>query len=313
MFFATDIHGSDRCFKKWVNAAQAYKATVLILGGDITGKALVPVITSSGAWRASLDGEEIFARGPDEQMALEMRIRSTGRYEVLMSADELRELESSDRVFEARFRQAMRESVTRWVELADERLAGLGTSCFVILGNDDTPELAELIRQSDVLTYAEDGLCELPGGYELLSFGYSTPTPWHTPRELSEEDMAAQLNSLARQLKHPERSVFNVHCPPKGTHLDQAPQLDDQLRPVANLGGQQFISVGSSAVREAIERYRPILGLHGHVHESSAAEKIGDTLCINPGSEYFLGNLRGAIVELGHDQEGLLRWQMTQG
>jgi Icc-related predicted phosphoesterase len=70
--------------------------------------------------------------------------------------------------------------------------------------------------------------------------------------------------------------------------------------------------VGSTAVREAIERQRPLLGLHGHVHESAGVEKIGRTVCINPGSDYGDGILRGAIVELDRDR-GVRNWQLTQG
>ena len=57
-------------------------------------------------------------------------------------------------------------------------------------------------------------------------------------------------------------------------------------------------SVGSIAVRAAIEKYQPLLGLHGHIHESRSAQKIGRTLCINPGSEYGEGVLRGILLEL---------------
>jgi Icc-related predicted phosphoesterase len=107
-------------------------------------------------------------------------------------------------------------------------------------------------------------------------------------------------------------AVFNVHCPPSDTHLDQAPLLDDDLRPVVDASGIRTTSVGSTSVREAIERHQPVLGLHGHVHESPGASKLGASLCLNPGSEYGDGILRGAIVDLetGH---GLRSWQMIQG
>ena len=71
-------------------------------------------------------------------------------------------------------------------------------------------------------------------------------------------------------------------------------------------------SVGSTAVRAAIERYQPMLGLHGHVHESPGTEKLGGTLCINPGSDYGDGVLRGAIVDL-EAERGVARWQLVQG
>jgi Icc-related predicted phosphoesterase len=162
------------------------------------------------------------------------------------------------------------------------------------------------------VTYAEDGVYELPGGFELASIGYSTPTPWATPRELSEEDLGARIDALLRRVREPEQAVFNFHCPPRDTHLDQAPMLDDELRPMVDASGVRITSVGSSAVRRAIEDARPLLGLHGHVHESPAGQKLGPAMCINPGSDYGDGILRGAIVDLDRD-DGVRRWQIVQG
>jgi uncharacterized protein len=52
-------------------------------------------------------------------------------------------------------------------------------------------------------------------------------------------------------------------------------------------------------VREFIEERQPLIGLHGHMHESKAATYLGSTLCLNPGSEYTLGTLCGALVVIG--------------
>jgi hypothetical protein len=72
-----------------------------------------------------------------------------------------------------------------------------------------------------------------------------------------------------------------------------------------------MISVGSKAVRAAIEKYQPLVGLHGHIHESRSAQKIGRTTCINPGSEYGEGILRGCLVTFA---EGVIEgFQMTSG
>ena len=181
----------------------------------------------------------------------------------------------------------------------------------MILGNDDFPEVAELFASSKQLVYAEEVICELPGDWELMSFGYSTPTPWDTPRELSEEDIDNRLEALVRQLRDPSHAVFNIHCPPRDTHLDQAPKLDSELRMVPSAGGVELASVGSTAVRSIIERYHPPLALHGHVHDSAAAQKLGATLCINPGSTYGEGVVRGAFIELSTSGE-VQRWQMVE-
>ena len=180
----------------------------------------------------------------------------------------------------------MQDSLRRWIEVAEERLPATGTPAFFMLGNDDEEDMLDGIGRSDALQYGENRVCELPGGYEMISFGYSTPTPWHTPRELSEERMAEEIERLAGKLTDRRRAIYNLHCPPRDTHLDQAAILDEQLRPKQGAAGTMMGSVGSSAVRRAIERDEPLLGLHGHVHECSAVHRLGGTLCVNAGSEY---------------------------
>ncbi len=313
IFFATDIHGSEQCFRKWLNAARVYEAQVLILGGDITGKIIVPLVTrGDGVWRGEIYESQIEATTGDELKALQKRIRTMGRYDVLLTVDEKEQLDRNPRGLDTLFHQAMRESLGRWVALAEERLGGSGIPCYMMLGNDDYDDLADALRGSDTIIYAEDGIYELPGGFELASLGFSTPTPWNTPRELSEEVMTSRIDALVTQLHHPERAVFNFHCPPHATHLDQAPKLDAALRPVVDASGLVTGPVGSTAVREAIERVGPAVGVHGHVHESPAAQKLGRALCINPGSEYSDGILRGAIVDLD-PHKGVRRWQFVQG
>lgn len=313
LFFATDVHGSEQCFRKWVNAAQVYEVSALILGGDVTGKVVVPLVANGdGVWRGELHGEPVAARGEEELAQLRKRIRTMGRYDVVLTAQEKGELDADPARVDTVFHDAMRESLERWVALAEERLGPTGIACYMMLGNDDFDELAQTLRGSDVVTYAEDGVFDLPGGFELASIGHSTPTPWHTPRECSEEELGTRIDALLRRLREPERAVFNFHCPPRDTHLDQAPLLDDQLRPVVDASGVRIGSVGSAAVRHAIEAAGPLLGLHGHVHESPAGQKIADTMCINPGSDYGDGILRGAIVDLDRDS-GVRRWQIIQG
>jgi uncharacterized protein len=310
VFFATDVHGSERCFRKWLNAAEVYEAQVLVLGGDVTGKLLVPIVAGDDGWTAELHGEPVHAADAEELEALRNRIRMMGRYDVVVSPDERARLEDPAQL-EAAFGDVMRDGVARWMALLGERLADKDVAVYTMLGNDDDPGLADVLRGSGVATYAEDGIVELPGGYQMLSVGFSTPTPWHTPRELSEPELAERIEALAAQLDDPSRAVFNLHCPPADTHLDQAAALDDSLRPVVDASGPVMTSVGSTAVREAIERHKPLLGLHGHVHESPAIQRLDGTVCVNPGSEYGDGVLRGAILDLD-PAKGVRTWQLVQ-
>ncbi len=313
LYFATDIHGSEQCFRKWLNAAKVYEPDVLILGGDVTGKVLVPLVAEAdGSWRGSLYDRPLHARDRDELAAIQKQIRAMGRYPVVLDPDEKAELDASPAKVDVVFRKAMRDTLAQWVGLAEERLGPLGIPAYMMLGNDDFDDLADVLRGSQVISYAEDGVFELPGGYEMLSIGYSTPTPWHTEREISEAEVQAKIDGLAARLRDPAKAIFNIHCPPYDTHLDQAPQLDENLRPVVDASGLRMASVGSTAVRSSLETMEPLLGLHGHIHESAAAQKVGRAVSVNPGSDYGDGVLRGAIIDL--DQvKGVRRWQLVQG
>jgi Icc-related predicted phosphoesterase len=313
IFYAADIHGSDRAFRKWVNAAAAYRVDALVFGGDIAGKVVVPIVRySADRLVAEIHGREVeVAEGPDLD-ELRSRIRASGRYDVILEPDEKRVYdENPDRVASELFPRLVRDSVRGWVELADERLDGSGVVASMMLGNDDYPELEPLLEGRNVRNVEHD-VIELPGGFEMISLGYSNRTPWDSPRELDEEDLAKRIEDRAGRLAEPGHAVFNFHVPPQGTHLDQAALLDDRFRPRVE-GGQVLIGhVGSTAVRDAIERYRPLLGLHGHIHESPAAQRLGPTVVVNPGSDYGDGVLRGALITLDQ-RKGVRSWQLVQG
>lgn len=306
--FVTDLHGSEACFRKWLNSARVLEADCLVMGGDLTGKSLVPIVETGDGWRAERGGTTALARDEEELAELRKRIRASGGYDVLVSGEQHEQLARDGRLREQLFQRRMREILRSWVELAEERLPATGTPAFFMLGNDDDESLLSDVGGSDVLRYVENEVCELPGGHEMISFGYSTPTPWDTPREMSEDELGEAIRALSGQLSDPGRAVFNLHCPPRDTHLDQAPVLDEELRPKLGAAGTLTGSVGSSAVREAIERDQPLVGLHGHVHECPAAERLGTTLCVNAGSEYQDGVLRAAIIDLEADR--VRQWQL---
>jgi Icc-related predicted phosphoesterase len=143
----------------------------------------------------------------------------------------------------------------------------------------------------------------LDNGREILTLAFSNPTPWHTHRELPEDAIARWVNEQAAMLEHPESAIFNFHVPPFNTPLDLAPRLDQNLTKLMSPGGEpQMIHVGSTAVRAALERYHPLLGLHGHIHESRGTVTFGRTLSINCGSAYTEGALLGAVVDIDGDQ-----------
>jgi Icc-related predicted phosphoesterase len=297
LFFATDIHGSERCFRKFLNAAKFYGVDHLVLGGDITGKTLVPIERTPRGWSASVLGIEHVDMTEADRGEVERRIRDMGRYPVVGERDELAAL-SEETHMEEVFCAAVVDSMRRWVELAEERLAGTGIRCFVAPGNDDYWEIDDALRGSEVVEFVEGRRVRLDDDHEMITTGYSNRTPWDSPRELDEADLRALIDRMFAEVEDPAGLVCVFHPPPEGTELDQAPAIDEEFRVQIENGETRMIHVGSTAVRDFILERRPLLGLHGHVHDSRAAQQVGRTLCLNPGSQYSEGVLMGAIVRL---------------
>ena len=298
LFYATDIHGSERCFRKFVNAGAFYGADVLMMGGDVTGKMIVPIVEETpGRFVAEIFGQ---TRRFDETELprVQKLIGDAGYYAARMTPDELEELHADPTKVEAAFRRLMTETLTRWLDFAAERLGPSGPMCIISPGNDDQPFIDDLLSSSTRVINPDDRVIELPGGFELVSFGYSNVTPWASPRELDEPELLARIEVLASQTTHPDRTIFNLHVPPKETPLDQAVLLKPDLSPVIRNGSPVIGGVGSSAVRTALERHEPLVGLHGHIHESRGSARIGRSTVFNPGSEYSDGVLRGLILTL---------------
>jgi uncharacterized protein len=301
LFFATDIHGSDICWSKFLNAGKFYEADVLILGGDMTGKAVVPFIHQGGSnYKVTLLEQEFPITNEDELADIKKRVRSRGYYPYLTNPDEIAELEQNpDRVHQI-FEQEVLKVVQQWMELADKKLDGSGMKLYCSPGNDDMEEVDEIVRSSRCVTLVEGLVTPLDSHHEMIASGWSNRTPWDTHREEGEDQLKARYEAMASKLKDPRNAIFNIHVPPYKSGLDEAPELDKDLRPV--LAGQSLKPVGSTALREAIEKYQPLLGLHGHIHEGRGATRIKKTLCINPGSMYEQGALLGAIVTLGKNK-----------
>ncbi len=298
IFFATDVHGSERCFRKFLAAAKVYEADALVLGGDVAGKGMVPVVAQNGDLVAQVRGERVSLPAAEEER-LNAEINMFGFYPVRMEPAEVARLESDPAEVDRRFRAEIVAQIRRWCDVAAERLAP-EVRCVITPGNDDPFEIDDVLRAHQRIECPERELCEL-GPVVMASLGDVTPTPWKTDREYSEEALAQRIADVMDQVPPGQASVINFHCPPYGSGLDDAPELDETLKPVIRGGRPSFIPVGSHAVRDSIKRYKPVVGLHGHIHESRGAQKIGSTLCLNPGSDYTADLLRGAVVDIAQD------------
>lgn len=310
IFFATDIHGSEVCWRKFLNAGAFHKADVLVMGGDMTGKAMVPIVADNGGWRLTLQEQEHVLATEAELTAMEKRILDRGYYPVRLSRDELDAWNADPALVDARFKAEMLGAVERWMALADERLAGRDVRCIVSPANDDMFEIDPIIDAAARVDLGEANTIELDG-FSLVSTGWANPTPWNTFRELPEDELAARIDALVGEVPDPKRAIFNFHAPPYGSNLDNAPKLDADMKYVA--GGQALIPVGSKAVRDAILQYGPPLSLHGHIHEGRGAVKLGRTLAVNPGSSYEDGVLQAAIVDLDSKKAEVKRYLLING
>jgi Icc-related predicted phosphoesterase len=317
IFYATDVHGSERTWRKFLNAGTFYDADVLVMGGDVMGKLTIPIIREAhGQYRATIHGRVERLETQADVEAAKERIGFLGMYHTVMDEDEYAALRADPGAVDRLFIELATERLVRWIDLAESKLKGTGIRCYATGGNDDVPEVMAVMDRTgtDHFVGCESRAVQLDDRHIMVSMPYVNPTPWHTPREASEPELAERIERVAGDLPDYAHAIFNFHAPPIDSTLDTCPQLDWTTDPPSQIvvGGQPVLyGAGSRAVRDAIERYQPMLGLHGHIHESQAAAKLGRTLCVNPGSEYGEGVLRGCLITIDDGQ--VKGYQMTAG
>ncbi len=304
LFYATDIHGSEVTFRKFLNAARFYEVDALVYGGDLMGKLVVPIVREAGGtWRASLQGQQHHLTSPGQLEDFKKRLDTLGFYPYECDPEEYRQYEGKQEAIDRLFDRLAKERLARWVELAEERLAGTDIRCYLCGGNDDTDEVLSALDSlpQERVVACEERAVPLDDEHVMVTVGYSTPTPWNTPRERSEEDIAEAIRKVMAGVNDASRAVFNFHAPPLDSGLDTCMKLDASVwppRPVLQNGQPVYYGGGSGAVTEALLEHQPVVGLHGHIHESRGVARFGRTPGFNPGSEYGEGVLRGVIVAI---------------
>jgi len=308
IFFATDLHGSEMCWRKFLNAAKFYDAEVLICGGDMTGKAMIPIVEENGHYTVTIASERQVVSA-DQIGDIEAQIRRKGYYPLHVTPKRLQELDEDADKRKETFQQVMLDGVRRWMNMASEKLRGSGVRIFVCPGNDDEMEVDDVVRESDMVELGEGRIVDIDG-FRMISTGWSNHTPWNTHREETEDKLGERIEAMAKEIDDPTRAIFNLHCPPYRSGLDEAPAIDADLKLMH--GGRALRPVGSTAVRQAIDKHQPLLSLHGHIHESKGAVKLGKTLAINPGSSYEEGILMAAVINLDA-KKGIKSYQLLNG
>lgn len=306
LFFVTDLHGSELCFRKFISAISIYKADAAIALGDLAGKMVVPIMNNgNGSYDVNFLGQAIHLNNDSELEKQIVKINAIGFYPYMTNKAEYESLQTKPDEVTTIFHRLISERVQHWVDLADEKLKDSKSKIFMAPGNDDPFEMDAVIESSKVIQAATMRNLDILG-HEMITIAHTSPTPWDTPREWSEEEMGNNIDRLASTIKNMDKAIFNFHDPPYGTMLDYAPKLKDNRQSAGEVE-----HVGSKAVAERIKKYQPFLGLHGHIHESRAAQKIGRTFCVNPGSEYGEGILRGVLLTLSDTK--MKSYVFTQG
>jgi Icc-related predicted phosphoesterase len=274
-----------------------------MLGGDITGKVLVPIVEQeNGQYNTEYMGIVTELKSKDELEKVIKHVSDAGGYPYLCTKNEFDKLKTDKAYLDTIFKKLIIQRVETWIRIAEEKLKDSGVEVYIMPGNDDYLEIDDVLNRSSFIINPDGRVVEIKGGYEMISSGYANITPWKAPRDIPDEELEKILEAMASQLRRPSSSIFSLHAPPYNTPIDLAPQLDNTFKPVI-AGGEIVMShVGSKAVRKVIEEYQPLLGLHGHIHESKGVVRIGKTLCINAGSDYLAGNLQGALITIEDDK-----------
>lgn len=306
----SDLHGSEIAYSKLSNIPRIFKADIVILNGDLTGKALMPVIKlKSGEYTANVFGE-VKKFGENKLNEILTDAKNAGYYPYIVTEEEYDELLHNEKKVREILIKLMIESFVNHMKKVEERFRQANVKLFYFPGNDDPNEFVDYIKNNlnnDVLIYGDEKIIEF-NKYLILGFGYSNPTPWHTNRELPEDEIKRRLEKLVSNVdpNRMTRLIAAIHVPPYGTNIDLAPQLTPDLRPVTAGGDVVMAHAGSTAVKEFLETYGPAIGLHGHIHESPGIDyvkcKCGRTVpVVNAGSEYMVGALKLAylIIEDG--------------
>lgn len=312
IFFCSDVHGSTVCFRKFINAAKFYGADTLILGGDVTGKMVVPIAhQGSGRHLTHFAGSEVELTTEAEVAQFLKQAENMGLYPKVMEEDEYREISASQEAQDELFAALMFERLREWTAYADEKLAGTEIRAFAAPGNDDLFEVDKILDESASIEMLEMKVHRISEHHEIITSGWTNKTPWNTERECTEEELAERIGTMIEQVEDMEHAIFNLHVPPHNAKIDSCPKLDEDMQVVYSIGNPVMAPAGSTAVRAAIEEHQPMLGLHGHIHEGRGETKIGRTLCVNPGSVYTEGILNGTLITLVGSQ--VRDYQFTQG
>jgi Icc-related predicted phosphoesterase len=281
-----------------VRVHEAYKCDIVMMCGDLTGKAVVPIVEEKpGLWWSSPWGSKEKYKSEKDLDRAKQIYEKRGFYWFFTTEPELEELQAKPEKVTALFQELMIKRMKEWIALIEEKVPS-DVMVVVSPGNDDALDIDELIKASDRIIFPLNQVVDLDDTYQMITNEWVNSTPWDTPRECPEDELLEKLQKEFSRVESYETLVCNFHAPPYGTVIDLAPKLDEKAQVKVRYGSPEMVPVGSKSVRQVMEEYQPLLGLHGHIHESAGLELIGRTLCVNPGSSYTQGMLSAFVIDL---------------
>lgn len=252
--FTTDLHGDRGLYEQLANLLRAEKPDLLILGGDLfaDGTPADPL----GTQGAYIDHDFIPRVLRWRAAAPRLTVACVqGNHDWACTRDVLQRHHDAGRV-------VLLDHLRLWHH-----------DGFAFLGHSSTPPTPYTVKDFERL--------DLPGD-PIPSFGGAV---WDRVRQAGREvDLTEHFrtqHTLSQELEQapaaPDPWMLVAHTPPYDSKLDRLPQVP--------------YPIGSRAVRQFIEQRQPAVALHGHVHESaevtgSYSDRLGRTLCINPGQNY---------------------------
>jgi Icc-related predicted phosphoesterase len=296
ILFTSDLHASETFFLKTLTTAKNLKVDVLLVSGDLTGKAIVPIVQVGDRYFSNFFGRD-YKLTENEVEKFKQDVRKVGYYYYQCSNERYKELKAKPELVDKLFDEVMKNELEEWIKKINDVLPQ-GMKVIMNPGNDDHFSVDDVLRNADRIVCTEGKVEDLDGTHQLISCEWANPTPWDSPRECSEAELEKKLRTEFKKVSSTENLLCDIHVPPYNTSLDLAPKLDKNMQPKRFLGQPETEHVGSKSVRKVLEEYQPKLGLHGHIHESAGIYKLGRTLCVNPGSEYIEGIMHGYFLKI---------------
>lgn len=303
LLFASDLHGSNVCFQKFLVESRDRAVDFAIIGGDVTGKSLVYIHrTGTDTYQTEFLERKREVHTGEELLDLERDIADTGQYSLRIEQHNRRFLSLEGNAQKALALELSKARLRSWLWWAKEEFAKSNTQLIWICGNDDPWEIDCFVSETGVAKNPEEKPFQ-NGGYTFVGESGTNEGPWKCPRDMDEHTLRRRIEGRISSAGITDftQAIFVFHAPPKGSQLDDAPALEDDEDdlPRVKTSAAQILTddAGSQGVRDVIEEFKPMISLHGHIHESPGFAKIGRTLCCNPGSHFGSGVMRAVFLE----------------